>query len=114
MGWTYLRLLSPATRPGDRECAVSASATRLLPRRSGWSYWTAHAWCDRRLPARSRALHHIHDRSANTSIARHDIANERADFRQKPPRMVSTAAFYWEVAVQRLSCHNLRNRSAHA
>ena len=82
-----------ATRSSNCECAVSASATRLLPRRSGWSYWAAHAWGDCRLSARPRALHHIHDRSANTSIVRRRIANALADFRQKPPRIVFDGGF---------------------
>ncbi len=89
---------------GNCECAGGSSAARLLPWRSGWSYWTAHAWCDRRLSAQSRALHHIHDRSANTSIARHDVANQRADFRQKPPPIVSTAAFVLTVSTAAF-CH---------
>src|SRR5205814_1953391 len=83
VGWAYLRSESAAPRPGNCECAVSASATRLLPRRSGWSYWAADAWRDRGLSARSRALHHIHCRSANTSIARHVIARTNPTISQK-------------------------------
>src|SRR5262249_58765933 len=80
MGWAYLRVQSHATGPSNCECAGRASATGLLPRRSGWSDWTTHPWCDLRLSTRSRALHHIHDRSANTPVARNRIANELVDF----------------------------------
>ena len=100
VGWAYLRLQSHATRPGNCQRAVGASTTRLLPRRSGWSYWTAHAWGDRGLSTRSRPLHDIHDRSANTSVARHRIVTT-ADFSKSRREMffdggflsIQTAAF---------------------
>ena len=65
-------------RASNSQRAGDASTTGLLPRRSGRSYWTAHAWGDRGLSTRSRSLHDIHDRPTNSSVARHRIANERA------------------------------------
>ncbi len=43
------------------------------PRRGGRPHWTAHAGCDRRLPARSRTLHDINNRSADSPITRNGI-----------------------------------------
>src|SRR5262249_58037777 len=72
-------------------CAGNASATRLLPRRSGWSYWTVYTWCDRRLSARSRTLHHIHDRSTDASITWHGIAKTPSS---KSRRLLLGAGFF--------------------